>query len=389
MINLIRFILGYVKVIIIGENPEIFINHLISRNITVWNIKPKNNTFVLCVLNKDYQRLRKIRSELSLRYRTRIIQKFGLKTKIKNSRIRSGVSIGLILVILINLFLSNFIWQIEVVGTKQISKDEVLNICNQLDIKKGIYSKKIDTYDMSHQIALKTNKIAWMSLNIEGSKLTINISEDNGVDKGDTAPSNIVAIRDGTIHSIIENRGTQNVKIGQAVRKGEVLISCVETAGDLVRYVFASGEVIADTQHKFFIEIDKNYKYKEKNYLFKTKKAFEFFGIKFPLYLVGVDDYYNSFVETKSLKLFNKELPISVIIRSFIYNDINKITVSEKDAVNIALASFEEELRKIKILSVLDTKVTVNEDNDKYGITINALCRENIGENKAVDFLNY
>ena len=389
MISLIRYFLGYVKVIIIGENPEIFINHLISRNITVWNIKPKNDTFVLCLLNKDYEKIRKIRFELPIRYRTRIIQKFGLKMKIKNSNIRSGVIIGLILMILINAFLSNFIWQIEVIGTKHISNDEVLNICNQLGLRKGIYSKEIDTYDMSHKIALKINKIAWMSLNIEGSKLTINISEDKGLDKEDTSPSNIVATRDGTIYSIIENRGTKNIKIGQTVRKGEVLISCVETAGDLVRYVSASGEVVADTQHKFFIEIDKNYIYKEKNYLFNNKNAFEFFGIKFPLYLVGVDDYYDSFVETKSLKLFNKELPISLITRSFVHNDINMKTVSEEDAVNIALSAFADELRNIKILSVLDSKVTINEDNDRYGITINALCRENIGENKAVDVLNY
>ena len=45
MIGFIRFVLGYVKIIIIGENPEIFINHLISNNVAVWNIEHKNNSY--------------------------------------------------------------------------------------------------------------------------------------------------------------------------------------------------------------------------------------------------------------------------------------------------------------------------------------------------------
>ncbi len=389
MVNLIRFIFGYVKIVIIGENPEIFINHLISSNVSVWNIERKGDLFVLCISVSDYKKIRKIRSDISLKYRTKIIQKYGLKFRLINSKIRAGICVGILLILMLNLFFSNFIWQIEVTGIEQISQDEVINVCKEFGLVEGLFKKNIDTYDLSHKIALKLDKIAWLSLNIEGSKLTVNISENKDSAKEDSVPTSIIAIRDGTIHSIVEKRGTQNVEIGQTVRKGEVLISCVESVGNYVRYVSASGDVIADTHHTFYIEVDKKYKYKIKNYIFESKKAFEFFGLRIPLYLTGTDEFDESFTEEKQLKMFNKELPIAMKIRYFVFSDVIEKEISKDYAVNIALSEFVQELKNNKIISVFEKKIDVKEDKNKYYVTINAQCRENIGEKTVVDVMNY
>lgn len=388
MVSFLRFIFGYVKIKIIGDNPELFVNHLISKNISVWNIKSIDNVFTMCVSVKDYLKIRSIRQDILLSYSTRILEKCGLRFVLKNSKLRSGVFVGIFLVVAINVLLSNYIWQIEVSGNKYVSKEKVLKVCKEFGLSEGIPSKRIDTYDLPNKIALKLDKIAWMSLNVEGSKLTINISEEENAEQEDLVPSSIVASRDGTIYSIIEKRGTQNVNAGQTVRKGEVLISCVEAVGNVVRYVSASGEVLADTHHKFCLEIDKNYRYKIKNNNYTTKTVFEFFGIKIPLYLTGPEKYDESFFETKSLELFGKELPITVKKRSFSSFDIGNKLITEKEAENIALASFVAELQKGKVLTVLDSDVKINEDENKYYVTINAFCRENIGEKAIVDVLN-
>lgn len=389
MIGFIRFVLGYVKIIIIGENPEIFINHLISNNVAVWNIEHKNNSYYLCISISDYIKIRNIRSKISLKYRTKVIQKYGLKFRLINSKIRIGICVGIILVFIINILLSNFIWQIEVEGIEKILKNDVINVCTELGITEGISKRKIDTYDLSHKIALKISDIAWVSLNIEGSKLTLNISEEENTDKENEVTSNIIAKRDGTIYTIVEKRGTQNVKIGQTVRKGEVLISCIESVGNNIRYVSASGEIIADTIHSFNVKVEKNIKYRVKNYDFKSKNAFEFFGIKFPLYLTGIDKYDDTYFVEKRIKMFNKGLPISFKTRYFAFSDVFEKETSKELAVNMAMAKFESELRKDNILSVFENKVSVKEDNNVYDITINAHCRENIGENAPVNIMNY
>ena len=56
----LRFILGYVKVDIIGGNIERFLNLVISRGIHIWNVVSSEAEVCFCITPKDVYKLKPI-----------------------------------------------------------------------------------------------------------------------------------------------------------------------------------------------------------------------------------------------------------------------------------------------------------------------------------------
>ena len=388
MLYLIRLVFGYVRIVIEGDNPEILINRIISEGITIWSVERKGIKIFLNISFKDYKRIRKIRSTLSERLRVRIIKKFGLPILIKQVLVRIGVVIGVLLVLLINAFMSNFIWMIEVNGANAINSKEILAACNDYNIQEGVFSQSIDTYNIAQSIAQKFDKIAWISINIEGSKLTVNISEATN-SEDNTKPSNIVAVTDGVIESINYTSGTKSVQIGQTVRKGEVLISGVSAIGDKTKYVASSGTVIAHTQRTLTTKVNKLYRYRVCNDTTIHRKVLEVFNIKLPLYLKGVNSDYSSYSTSSKIKLFGKEIPIGTSSRCFIESNYIYKTLTESEAIDIAKSEIEEQLRKLNIEKITKQEIIVTSNDKYYSVVFSAQCLENIGINENIATLNY
>jgi similar to stage IV sporulation protein len=87
-----------------------------------------------------------------------------------------------------------------------------------------------------------------------------------------TAPANLVAACDGQIELIELYRGNCVVSIGQAVRKGELLVSGLYDSNQTgYRYTRAAGSILARTEHSFTVEIPFAYEQK----VYETAKCGE------------------------------------------------------------------------------------------------------------------
>lgn len=387
MLYFIRFIFGFVRIAIISENPEILLSKIIGSGISVWSVERKGINIYLNVSFKNYKQIRNIRKNITVKTKVKIIKKYGFPIWVKSFFKRIGVVLGICLVLIINIFMSNFIWIVDVTGIELVDKKEIIRVCNELNIKEGIYSKKIDVYDAAQRIAQQFNEIAWISLNIEGSKLTVNISEASNSDK-DISPTNIIALEDGVIKTVNYISGSKCVEPGQTVRKGEVLISGVETVGDKTKFVVSNGEVLAQTQREFKTQIKKSFIY-EKIKDNKTRCVLEIFGIKIPLYLCGINNSNNSFTDKQSISIFGENIPIGLYKREFLISEESEIKLNDENAKNIAISLFEKEIRKYKIKELLRYDLTIRSDSKYYYCKFNAVCIENIGESKNIQTSNY
>lgn len=388
MISIFRFFFGFARIKIISDNPEIFINLLIENGISVWDVHRAYEYIECCLSFKDYLKIRKIRNTMINKPIIKLTEKIGLQVALKNVIRRKGIIFGVLIALFLNVYLSNFIWIIEVNGTKTIDKNLIEHEINKLNVDLGTSRTRIDTYDVSQKITLIFSDIAWASANIEGSKLSINISEATK-ESDKNKPAHLVASVDGVIKEIRTTKGEKLVQIGQTVHKGEILVSGVETIGDSIRYTAADGEIIAKTYRTYKEKIQKVQKLKICTDISEKKTVFEILNIKIPLYLTNTFKEHTSYYDEKKLHIFNKKLPIGISHRIFIKEENIEIDYNREQAKSIALANVASKLKLANLVCVDQYQVYCEEDQKNYYFTIELICTENIAKIQNIDMDRY
>ena len=202
---------------------------------------------------------------------------------------------------------------------------------------------------------------------------------------------NIVSDKEGIITKINAQSGTANVKVGDTIKQGDVLINgWMEGKYTGIRYVHAKGEIEAKvwyTKHKKILyntterretgNIEEKYQIKFNNFkinLYKTLSKFEIYDT----------------IETENkFKLFSDfYLPIS----------INKITNKEveevqkkyslEEAKNVGIQELEEELDKeIEDKDkIVNKNINTYENEDGVDVYVTYEVLENIGTNEKIVF---
>ena len=132
-----------------------------------------------------------------------------------------GVVLGVFFGTLFFMFASNFTWKITVYGTKELSTNDIIEVLSQNGIKTGKInlqsSEEIETILQNNY-----DRIAQVSVIRKGTHIIINLSEKLVYEKGEFQP--IVAKHSGIISKINVITGTVNVKVGDFVNVGDILV---------------------------------------------------------------------------------------------------------------------------------------------------------------------
>ena len=83
MVSLLRFIFGYVKVMVTSESPHEILNILLLNGVSFWSIERRKNSIIFCLSVKDYKRIRTLRKKAKFKVKIKIINKVGLTFLIK------------------------------------------------------------------------------------------------------------------------------------------------------------------------------------------------------------------------------------------------------------------------------------------------------------------
>ena len=214
------YILGYASISVEGYFIERFINICISKNILLWNVKRKKSSFLFThIAIKDFKKIRKIAR--ITRCHVKIEKKKGLPFLLNRYKKRK-IFIGLLIVItFIIIGLSNFVWNIEITGNNNISKEELLTELDQYGLKTGMLKAKVKTKDVINNIRLNRNDIAWIGIKMLGTNAVVEVVEADKkpeiIDENEYC--NIVSDKEGMITKINVQNGTALVKVGDIVTK--------------------------------------------------------------------------------------------------------------------------------------------------------------------------
>lgn len=317
MLYLYRFFCGILEVEFFGIYPEKIINLCAKNRIAVWNVHYGNEKIRLFITVKDFKRLPKILKRSGLRLH--ILNKTGFPFFINRYKRRFGIFAGIVIFFAVLQFMSGFIWIIEVEGNKTVTDREILAICKDLGIKIGVKRNGIDTKNTPQDLLLKTDKLSWGSFNIEGCKLTVNVTEIVPKTEDNTVATNLKAAKDGIIEKIDVTSGNPVVKVGDIVKKGDLLVSGItETMRD-TKFVHSIGTVTAKTEET--ITLFEPFIKKTETLTGKTAKrrVLEIFGIKIPLYIGKEKGDFKTETDCKNLKLLSQNIPIKIYTKKFIF----------------------------------------------------------------------
>lgn len=379
IIRLIRYFFGYVRFEIYGRYPERLINVLSHRGVSVWGVSRRGNHITACVAIRDYKRLHTLKGKC--RARVHHVRTTGLFIKLSAYRDKVGFAVGIGVFFLIIKILSLFIWQIEIVGNTYLEPSEIYAALEKVGVTHGTRISSVDGFNIGERLVMELPELAWAAVNIEGSKATVNVSEVRIVpERDDQTPCNLKARIDGRIVGHRVTDGKVMFGIGDAVVKGDLLVSgMVEYKTGVTALKHASGEVIAETEHT--VSWFEPYRGVERlrTGRVQTKCVLEFFGIKIPLYLGSEQYLYETEYEESALAVAGVELPISIHKAKFYEVEEHEYTFSAADAERTAREKIENitktELSDVKILSKNEK---VDNQNDGISVEYLYICHENI-----------
>lgn len=285
---------------------------------------------------------------------------------------------GLLMGLLI--FLSTFIYRINIIGNKRISDDKILEVLKKADVYVGKNRLLINERRAGNMLRTEIYDIAWVGIEIKGTKVNVKIVEKTLVDDKDNEKinGNIVANKSGVITKIIAENGTPRLLTGSYIEKGMVAIEGI-IESELIGNVNVHAKGILRVKSTEMFEISEKYSIKEKEYTGKKSYGigFSFKDKQYLLKYLPKEYIYDITKKEKGLKitgnsirlLFNKYKEYKLITKIRSYEELVKICKDKYDKYILDIKNdssiiSNEEIEVIKGENGITYKVTYDLEED-------------------------
>lgn len=387
-----NYILGYVRITVEGYFIERFMNLCLKKGILLWNNKRKKATLLETNISiKDFRKIVEITKQSKCK--VKIKQKKGLPFVFHQYRKRKIFFLFLCLILIGILGLSNFVWNIEVIGNETIAKQELLETLKEEGIAIGTLKSKIDTKNVINKMRLNRNDLAWVGIELKGTNAIVKVVEADKkpeiVEEEDYC--NIVATKTGVIVKVNALNGTPLVKEGDTIKEGTPLIGgWLEGKYTGMRYVHANGTVQAKVWYtqKEKVELKQELLSKTENVETKYSVRINNFTINFYKTLSKFKKY-DTIEENNKLKLFSDfYLPIELQKRTNYELEEKQVTYTKQQAkekaINQAREKLEEQIEEKE--NILNTYINYNETEEYIEAQVIYEVLEEIGTKEKIVF---
>ncbi|WP_411676253.1 sporulation protein YqfD [Caproicibacter sp.] len=385
-LQITRWILGYVRFSVIGGSPERFFSYCARSGIILWDISSRSNSGA-CVSAGLYRNLRFMARKAGCRLRVR--ERRGMPFLLRRTRTHRGIICGAAAFTVILILLSLHVWCIDVTGNSTLDSKALLSALSKNGLYPGAKITDVNTKKIEQKLMLMFPKIRWMTINTQGCTMQVCIQEktERPEIEQESGVCNVKASSTGQVVAIRIFAGTAQVKKGDAVAEGQLLVSgVVEDEFGGSTFVHAKAEIIAETSRSCEFRIPLRQSVRQSTGSKAVRRSLRLFGANIPLTLTGKPkgDYDVSGTQT-DLRLFGTLLPVSLYEEDWTGMCTVPVTVTRQQAVAEAkkdLAEYEKNLPQgTKILSSSASDRTEKETLI-YSVTLK--CEENIAKESEI-----
>ncbi len=299
-------------------------------------------------------------------------------------RRRAGMALGLLLGALLIWLSGRYVWDVRVTGNERLTDGEVCAILRENGFGVGSRLSELDAAALENRILIATDRIAWISLYMDGTVARVQIRENEMPPPDESKkPANLVAICDGQIESLLLYRGNCLVKVGQAVRAGDLLVSGLYDSENVGFYATrAAGEVQARVWETFRIEIPLSYEQRVSGEEMLGRITLDFFDFSLKIF----ENSRNSNASCDIIEdrkpwepLGIENVPISVRIERVTPYTIVHATRTQEEALSLAYEELSRTLAaRTEWSQLLERRVETRLTDSALILDCTVLCVKNI-----------
>lgn len=396
MVEFLKYVRGYLRIRVSGFSPERFMNLCSNKGILLWKIEREGDVYYMNIHLDGFRALRPIVRKTGTK--VAVLERCGLPFFLPKLFRRKAFIGGLMLAVAFWMISSLFIWDIQTAGNYRITDDVFNTFLREQQVTVGMKKSGLDIGALEKEIRRTFPEITWASARLSGTKLLIEIKENDAPIITQQAAaemgSELVTDYDGTIVAIIVRSGVPMVKVGDAVAKGDVLVAGnvpVYNEDATVReYLYVDADADIWLEHAMSFSARLPFDYIQKEYTGRTKKRF---------YLrIGNHEWkmpqerpflvYDSLIRESRPLVFEK-LSIPVYQGSYTYREYKNVEheytleqaetmLSEK--LRTFLASLEE-----KGVQIIEKDVKIDTNGGSWVISGQFTVRETVGRSVLIE----
>ena len=317
---------------------------------------------------------------------TEVLVRNGIYCSLISLRKRLVLVIGLLIYILLALYLPSRILFVQVEGNAHIPSEIILEQAQRAGIGFGASRRIVRSEKIKNALLAQVPELQWAGINTYGCVAVISVKERNDLTKAEITPGvcSIVAKSDGVIDEVIVNRGNVLCKVGQAVRKNQLLVSGYTDCGISIKATAADAEIYARTFHELQLIVPTSYAIKTN--LQEQQLRFSLILGKKQIKLYkdsGISDagcvkmYKQCYLTLPG----NFRLPIAIAKETLIFYDIEDRIAQEETLFTLASDIGTAYLREHMLAGeILSSSYAMKTDEAAFKLKGSYSCREMIGE---------
>jgi len=225
------------------------LNQISDMNVELFSLQYINDISVrLQISNKSFPKIAAISKKTGSSLRCIHISGFSLLKSIISER-PVLVSFFIILTLIILITPSRILF-VSVEGNVCVPTNTIIEAAENSGIRFWTSRRSVRSEKVKNRLLSSIPELQWVGINTSGCTAVISVKEQtkqNEVGTSRSPVSSIVASQDGVIQSYTVLKGNPLLKVGQAVTKGQVLVSGYLDCGIVTKATQADAEIFALT----------------------------------------------------------------------------------------------------------------------------------------------
>ncbi len=377
-------IIGTVAFKASGRSIYEFINCIRENRIVCFSQQCRDSIFYGKIYRSSMKKLSILAKEcgVELEY----TEKKGFSFKLQKYRYRYGIIVGFVILFGFVFYLSNIVVSIEVNGNTSVTSEQIISSLSDIGIYKGKLIADINFRSCEQRLRLSIPEIAWTGIRHTGSRIVVDVTEVDSPPEmvNDDIPCNIVADRDAQIIYVEVHSGKLMKREGSGVKKGEIIISgTVDDGGGHILKKHAMGKILGRYEESVSFSQSLSSEGQIYNDEETTKKYFDFFGFRIPLFFKNAEYEYYDYTETSNnFMLFGKKLPFGMIHSTYKPFEYKTLSYSSEEAdilLQQKLSLYEKNFYDSKNVEIVNREIKKEGRSDKLEYHVNYVLEGNIG----------
>ena len=300
---------------------------------------------------------------------------------------------GILILLILSVYLPTRVFFFRVEGNVTVPTRLILEQAVACGLEFGASRRAVRSEKVKNALLEALPQLEWTGVNTAGCVATISVRERqlSATEEDGGRVSSIVATRDGIVQEVTVTGGSAQCKVGQAVKKGQILVSGYTDCGISIRAERARGEVYALTERKITAFIPTDWDYRAENQT-ASKKYAVIIGKKRINFYKGsgiLDAGCVKMYEEKFLMLpGGLQLPLAIVTEVWISAPSVSISVSTDEASSLLASLTRTHLQQAMIAGrILTQSEALSQEEGVLKLEGVYQCLEMIGKEQSEEII--